>query len=128
MDDEAGPSMASDGLDTRIGGMWTLAQRRAGQQTTAGCGGDGQAWQDGEAEAIIDEFTEKAQDTPLERERQAPGYPTPSPAADVDSVAVVDTREWRHVVRERRPRRGDIFTQSPSPVLLAWSSARQPMK
>ena len=83
-----------------------------------------------EAHAIVDGFTEKAQDTPpgRERERQVLGYPTLSPAVDVESVAVVDTRGWQYVVRESAPRRGDILTQSPAPVLFAGRSARKLMK
>ena len=93
--DEAGPSMTLDGLDTWIGGMWRLAPKDgevskrlldAAEMVEHG--------RTAEAEAIVDELTEKAQDTPLgrERERQVPGYPTPSPAVDVESVAVESTR------------------------------------
>lgn len=83
-----------------------------------------------EAYAIVDEFTEKAQDTPLgrKRKRQVPDYPTLSPVVDVESGAVIETRGWQYVVRERPPRRSDIFTQSPAPVLFAERSARKPMK
>ena len=95
MVDEAGPSMTLDGLDTWIGGMWRLAPKDgevskrlldAVEMVEHG--------RTAEAEAIVDELTEKAQDTPLgrERERQVPGYPTPSPAVDVESVAVESTR------------------------------------